>query len=461
MRRVVPLVALAALLTAGAARAQTYTPVCEDQSGSALLACLRSGYTPASTYPYDRARDTLFSFVDDGDRRTITDVYAGRVVPIPLGADPTIAGCNGDGDNNASSCSGALNINTEHVYPQSKGASAEPARGDMHHLYPARAEVNSSRGNDPFGAFEDTQASVFYKLTQKLTCPSGCPPADVDAWSARSSSLARFRPRAEVRGDLARAVFYFYTVYRDRADAADPGFFGLQKDVLLAWHRADPPTAAEQARSARVKRYQGNDNPFVLDTSLVARAYFPTLLPAELASFSATSDGDAVVLHWSTTSETNNAGFQIEHQAPGADAFREIAFEAGAGTSAERHDYARTLADLAAGRHAFRLRQVDFDGARTYSAVVEASVATDRILLAVYPSPARTHARATLALPAPGPARVSVYDALGREVAVMFDGYAATTQALTLDVSGLAPGVYVVRAVAGREAITRTLVVAR
>ncbi|HYE57937.1 MAG TPA: endonuclease [Rhodothermales bacterium] len=278
-------VLLGVIAPAPPAHAQASTSLCPGLGGTALLACLRTGYTPRTVYIYDRARDTLFAYVDDGDRAKITDVYAGRTLAIPPGMDPTIAGCNGDSDGNASSCNGALNFNTEHAYPQSKGTGSGPARSDLHHLYPARADANSSRGNLPYGDFADASGTKFFRGTDTATCPAGCPPAEPDTWSVTSTSTGRFRPRAEVRGDLARSLFYVDTIYRAEADAADQAFFESMRATLLAWHRADPPDGAEVARSTRVRHHQGNDNPFVLDTSLAARAYAPitTGTPADAA----------------------------------------------------------------------------------------------------------------------------------------------------------------------------------
>ncbi|HEX8385373.1 MAG TPA: T9SS type A sorting domain-containing protein [Rubricoccaceae bacterium] len=67
-----------------------------------------------------------------------------------------------------------------------------------------------------------------------------------------------------------------------------------------------------------------------------------------------------------------------------------------------------------------------------------------------------------LTLPEAGPVRVSVVDALGREVAVPLDGVrAAGAHAVPLDTSRLPAGVYVVRLVAGGMVTSTRLVVAR
>jgi|GEM_PF-1039301 len=77
-------------------------------------------------------------------------------------------------------------------------------------------------------------------------------------------------------------------------------------------------------------------------------------------------------------------------------------------------------------------------------------------------SPATTRAALTIALPAAGEARLTVHDALGREVArPLARPLAAGRHALSLDVAGWAPGVYVVRLVVGAQAVARPLVVVR
>ncbi len=78
---------------------------------------------------------------------------------------------------------------------------------------------------------------------------------------------------------------------------------------------------------------------------------------------------------------------------------------------------------------------------------------------AVYPNP--TAREATVAFSAQGDARLEVFDALGRRVAVLHDGPVAPDATATLDARTLAPGIYVVRLTAGGEVSSRRFVVAR
>ena len=439
MNRLATLTLFAALLAcAPSVAAQS---VCAGQSGPALISCLVSGYTPASTYSYSRVRDTLFAAVDDGDRTRITDLYTGRVLPIAPGQDPTTAGCDGDRDGSSSSCSGSRTINTEHVWPQSHGASGSKPKSDMHHLWPARGDVNSARGNKPYGQFGYATAARLYADTTNYTF--GQAASDTLLFSARSST--HFMPRASVRGDVARAMFYFRAIYQNEVDESQDrhDWFDAQLPTLLAWHAADPADQDEIDRCTRIRAHQGNDNPFIVDASLADRAYGSASLPVELASFTATLDDSRARLDWTTASETNNSGFHVEHQSPAALAFTAVAFEQGSGTTLEQQHYRFTTATLAPGTHRFRLRQIDLDGTSEFSPVVELTIPALR--LSAYPNPARTSVRITR----PPGTTATVYDLLGRTVATL------APHVEHFGVSALPSGLYLIRAAGQTITITR------
>ena len=83
-----------------------------------------------------------------------------------------------------------------------------------------------------------------------------------------------------MKGDLARSVFYFYTMYTAQANLADPGYFNLQRLTLCQWNALDPADSAELAKTWRIAPYQdGKANPFVLDCTLANRCYCPEVPP--------------------------------------------------------------------------------------------------------------------------------------------------------------------------------------
>lgn len=94
--------------------------------------------------------------------------------------------------------------------------------------------------------------------------------------------------------------------------------------------------------------------------------------PVELASFEVKPLATALRLDWSTASEMNNSGFQVERRVKGEDSWSAVEFVKGAGTSNQVHAYGYTDTKVVSNTtYQYRLKQVDFDGAVTYSGVRE------------------------------------------------------------------------------------------
>lgn len=244
------------LLAVSATAQQSILP---GWGGAPLQEEIRQLYTPDQTLGYSTARDTLYANIDAVDN-VLEGVYTGFTVTLVPGQDPTESAFqNGTG------------INTEHVYPQSKGAGDEPQRSDMHNLFPTKVSVNGDRGSCRFSDIPDGLTDRWYRLAAQQ---SNIPSSDIDEYSEYDIDGCQFEPREARKGDIARAMFYFYTIYRDEADAEDQAYFPIQQSTLYAWHLADPVDAVELARTQGIAQRQGNVNPFVVDSSLVRRAYF-------------------------------------------------------------------------------------------------------------------------------------------------------------------------------------------
>lgn len=227
-------------------------------SGQQLLDSLVARYKPAYTLGYTPARETMFTVIDNhGD--SVRAVYSGfKIFLDPNSSDP-IQDAYVQG------------VDTEHTWPKTKGAVGQ-AKSDLHHLYPTRRQVNSSRGSLDFDEIADSQADKWFRLDTFIT---HIPAQFIDEWSEVKFTDA-FEPREDHKGNVARAMFYFYTMYKDKADSSsDPGFFSRQKSVLRRWNMLDPVDSAEVQRNNQIAVYQdGKENPFIVDTTLIGRAYF-------------------------------------------------------------------------------------------------------------------------------------------------------------------------------------------
>lgn len=160
-------------------------------------------------------------------------------------------------------------------------------------------------------------------------------------------------------------------------------------------------------------------------------------LPVELIVFTGERLNERdVLLQWSTASERDNAGFEVWRKIEGEEAFTEVGWVNGAGTSQGLLNYELVDENAATSMSYYQLKQVDHDGQSTWSPVVAVAGASQRSAITLYPNPARDTFfvlgdRATWT-------GVSLLDASGR----MVREWSPDAQ---FDLGGLPGGVYVVR----------------
>ena len=227
--------------------------------GQPLIEALQNQFTPNNPLGYGPARDILYSEIDNVGL-DLSGIYTEFTVTLDPNADPSV-----------SAFQGGVGINAEHVYPQSQGAGDEPARSDLHNIFPSKVSVNSDRGSCPFGEIEDNDTEKWYYLGNQQ---SNIPSSNIDFYSEKDEEDCVFEPREAVKGDIARAVFYFYAIYQDKALAASSTFFSNQKEILYQWHLNDPVDDTESTRDELIAQEQGNNNPFIIDSTLAWRAFF-------------------------------------------------------------------------------------------------------------------------------------------------------------------------------------------
>ncbi|MGM0495995.1 MAG: endonuclease I family protein [Bacillota bacterium] len=132
--------------------------------------------------------------------------------------------------------------NREHVWPQSRlGVGVSYTNDftskatDVHNLKPSDPDENSARSNDYFDYFNTNNT---------------------------------YEPRDEVKGDIARILFYMATMYFDLTLNNDIYSESSEKtmgilSVLLEWNELDPVDDFERNRNEEIFSYQGNRNPFI------------------------------------------------------------------------------------------------------------------------------------------------------------------------------------------------------
>jgi endonuclease I len=142
--------------------------------------------------------------------------------------------------------------NREHVWPQSllgvdTNNSSTHVGADLHNLKPANPSENTSRGNKFF---------------------------DI------ATTTVSYLPRVEVRGDVARILFYMDARY-DYLNLvnSNPILYQMGKlDTLLKWHLQDPVDDFERNRNHIIYQNQGNRNPFIDHPEFVEKIWGPIVL---------------------------------------------------------------------------------------------------------------------------------------------------------------------------------------
>ena len=149
-------------------------------------------------------------------------------------------------------------INAEHLVPQSFYGGVSPMKSDIHNIRPSHQSVNSARSNYDFGEVPDGQAQ-WYGLNGvgDYISSSSQPGISLD-FSEGANSL--FEPQEDRKGDVARQVFYFYTVYPSQAGMISEL---VDLNLLYQWHLQDPADSFELQRNNRIEEVQGNRNPYI------------------------------------------------------------------------------------------------------------------------------------------------------------------------------------------------------
>ncbi|UII22739.1 T9SS type A sorting domain-containing protein [Fulvivirga ligni] len=112
-------------------------------------------------------------------------------------------------------------------------------------------------------------------------------------------------------------------------------------------------------------------------------------LPVELTSFDVDGKDDYNELHWSTASELNNDGFEVQRSKDGK-SFETIAWVAGHGTTNDEKLYSFVDYEPLKGNNYYRLKQIDFDGQYEYSPV-KFLYRDFPLRLNIYPNPAKDY----------------------------------------------------------------------
>jgi len=301
---------------------------------------------------------------------------------------------------------------------------------------------NDTNFTDPTAEIIDEGLTVFYTFDAVIVASNRY---IINLLQPSFSTQAQFNQR--VTNISSSGDGEYVGTFRLTGISNPPGVSGLQ------W-RNDLPNPTIVTTLAPVTPWNGTNitNP--------ASHFDPpeTPLPIQLVNFTATSiSGNRVALEWTTLSETNNYGFEVQ-KAPGQpQGFTTISnsFIQGHGTTNEPHTYTYIDESAAMGVWYYRLKQIDLDGGIHYSDPVQVEVLTGVLEKPVptvysldqnYPNPFNPATVIDFALPHQSHVKLEVYNIIGQKVATLVDeirqvGYYSER----FDAKNLASGLYFYR----------------
>jgi hypothetical protein len=207
-------------------------------------------------------------------------------------------------------------------------------------------------------------------------------------------------------------------------------------------------------------RQGGANQPEVIIDGIRIATSWDRVLPVNFTSFSSYKDGKNNLLTWSTASEQNNSGFEIQRSTDAAN-FEKLGFVkslSATGNSSSRLDYTFTDYNPVGLRQYYRLKQTDFDGTSKYSAVVlvtrEAPTALQ--LTHVYPNPSRESLYINTASPTKMELQLLVIDLGGRVVGKKQVSAEIGNNGFDIPVAHLASGSYILKVLNSSQQVVAT-----
>ncbi len=426
-----PIVLLLTLSAFAQGPIETYYLPAEGLAGEPLKAALHEIINDHFTYPYTSSGTDTWDILKETDRD-------------PNNPDNVIQFYTGNSVNAAQEYNSGNGWTREHVWAKSHGdfGTSQGAGTDVHHLRPAHQGTNSARNNRWFDICD-----IPYDTYGNLKC----------------SAIWGWEPRDEVKGDVARMLFYMAVRYEGSngdpdlelvdtipSDNNTPEPIHAKLSTLMAWHVSDPVSDFERNRNDIIYTYyQGNRNPFIDDQSFACRIWqdFCTQLPIVLTQFDAVPDNNTVVLEWEVNPGVEINYFDIERSKDGI-TWEPVGIElALSGGFVQRYTY--TDENPWVGESYYRIKWVSLEGTFGRSDVETIIFEEEAISFDINPNPNNGIFELNIDMPESFPVGVQIFDGIGR--LVYEHAFLASTTIVReeIDVSKLSPGFYVVHLRAG------------
>jgi len=284
----------------------------------------------------------------------------------------------------------------------------------------------------------DGSATIQLAVGLDMTATNGIDPA------LGESDLPPFPPAGvfEIRFDLTAYAGEPLSSYRDYRNAPSFPFTDTLEHTLI-WQRSAaglpininyniPLNATMRIQDQfggvllNLGPLTGTGTAIIPGTLPITAAFvfmgYSDIVPVELTSFTGTVLDNCVLLNWTTATELNNQGFDIE-RSTSTQNWAKIGYVPGFGTTTERRAYSFVDKNVSTGHYNYRLKQIDFDGTFAYSDEVGVEVdftPSNYELFQNYPNPFNPTTTIQFQVPEAGDVSIVIYDMLGQVVKELF-----------------------------------------
>ncbi len=274
--------------------------------------------------------------------------------------------------------------------------------------------------------------------------------AAIDAGGANFTFSGYMRVYFQFPQDQGRMI----VEYRDGSgtvlDFYDSGLNGN----MFSWdYYSDTRTAPAGTRTVRIRlisyRNKGADIDGYMDNLSLTKTIS---LPVVLSYFNTSYINDVVILNWITNSEQNNDYFTIERSNDGIN-WEEASTIDGAGDTEITSYYTAEDSPPYAGKVYYRLKQTDYDGTFTYSAIKVVIISAD-VYITIYPNPANGYF--WISNLDPTTSEIAVLNQFGKSIPFSSTAY---EKKIRIDTESFKPGVYLVQILTGTTTITKKVVI--
>lgn len=225
---------------------------------------------------------------------------------------------------------------------------------------------------------------------------------------------------------------------------------------------ATHPSANDAVSLGRVALRQGSSSnapTLTIDGIRLADTWTAATLPVVFKSFTVSKNEKNPSLKWSTASEINNNGFEVQRSTNGGKSFEKIGFVKGAGNSNHVNNYSFVDANAINGTACYRIKQIDFDGKADYTKIVCVTVdqeVTGKVIST--PNPFNGELSVTFNAASEGTSTIQIIDMLGKVHYSNTEVVNAGSNSFHINTENLTNGIYFVRIQQGSDVQTQRII---